>query len=73
MVGRNCNVHPQQGMMVAATTEAPPCVHRWRIAMPKGPTSEGRCQICGEVREFANAYPFKTYNKAALTLKEQDD
>ena len=41
--------------------------------MPEGPTSEGRCQICGEEREFANAYPFKTYNKAALTLKEQDD
>ncbi len=52
------------------TTE---CVHHWRIAMPEGPTSEGRCQICGEEREFANAYPFKTYNKAALTLKEQDD
>ena len=48
------------------------CVHHWRIAMPEGPTSAGRCQICGEKREFANAYPFKTYNKAALTLKEQD-
>ncbi|KKN75241.1 hypothetical protein LCGC14_0382400 [marine sediment metagenome] len=55
------------------TTEAPPCVHHFIIEEPRGPISIGKCQICGEKREFANAYLFKTYNKAALTLKEQDD
>lgn len=48
-----------------------PCVHHWLIAPPGGPTSPGRCLLCDEVREFANAYPWKTYNKAALTVRDE--
>ena len=29
-------------------------VHRWRIAEPDGPTSTGRCNLCGEERLFKN-------------------
>ncbi len=31
------------------------CVHHWRIASPKGPTSVGVCQECGAEREFSNS------------------
>jgi len=29
--------------------------HRWMIASPSGPTSEGKCKICKEVRDFRNS------------------
>lgn len=29
--------------------------HHWLIALPKGPTSKGRCKRCEEVRYFSNA------------------
>ena len=32
-------------------------VHRWRIAEPRGPTSSGRCLLCGDERLFQNAPP----------------
>ncbi len=31
--------------------------HRWRIAEPNGPVSEGRCRECGATREFRNWLP----------------
>jgi hypothetical protein len=31
------------------------CVHRWMIEPPNGPTSEGCCANCGEVRLFPNS------------------
>ena len=31
------------------------CVHHWVIEMPQGPTSEGRCKLCGAERaDFRN-------------------
>ncbi|HXH20523.1 MAG TPA: hypothetical protein VNN10_00730 [Dehalococcoidia bacterium] len=41
-------------------TEPPPssaerCRHRWVIAAPNGPTSEGVCRLCGARREFRNS------------------
>lgn len=33
------------------------CRHHWLIAAPEGPTSPGRCKLCGETREFANYGP----------------
>lgn len=36
------------------TTDIPVCAHRWRIAPPNGPLSEGVCRYCGAVRHFAN-------------------
>jgi hypothetical protein len=29
--------------------------HHWLIGTPNGPTSAGRCRICGAQREFANS------------------
>ena len=30
------------------------CQHYWVIEPPNGPTSNGKCQRCGEQREFRN-------------------
>ena len=44
--------------------EAPQCRHHWVIETPRGATSQGRCKLCGEEREFRNS--------AADTLWEGD-
>jgi len=31
------------------------CYHHWVIEPARGPLSTGKCQICGEVREFTNS------------------
>ena len=31
------------------------CVHHWEIAPPNGPTSDGTCKNCGEVKGFSNS------------------
>ena len=31
------------------------CNHHWVIDSPNGPTSTGRCRVCGEIREFKNS------------------
>jgi hypothetical protein len=31
------------------------CRHRWLIATPNGPTSEGVCCLCGARRDFRNS------------------
>lgn len=31
------------------------CVHHFVIGSPDGPTSEGHCTLCGEVRYFGNS------------------
>lgn len=35
--------------------ETPRCHHYWVIGVPAGPTSKGRCKLCGEEREFKNS------------------
>ena len=35
--------------------EACDCNHYWVIESPNGPTSQGRCRQCGELREFKNS------------------
>ena len=42
----------------------PTCRHHWVIESPHGATSQGRCKVCNEVREFRNS--------AADTLWEGD-
>jgi hypothetical protein len=37
------------------------CTHYWVIESPKGPTSLGRCKICGAVSEFSNYVPYPTW------------
>ena len=32
------------------------CRHYWIIEAPTGPVSRGKCQHCGQVREFQNAF-----------------
>ncbi len=44
--------------------QTPQCRHHWVIESPHGATSNGRCKVCGEVREFRNS--------AADTLWEGD-
>jgi hypothetical protein len=34
------------------------CKHFWKIESPDGPTSTGRCKLCGEKREFNNSYEY---------------
>lgn len=42
--------------VVAQAPEAPPtCVHEWVIEPPNGPTSQGKCRRCDEVRAFRNS------------------
>lgn len=31
------------------------CQHYWVIEQPNGPTSNGRCKVCGSIREFKNS------------------
>jgi hypothetical protein len=31
------------------------CVHQWVIEPPNGPTSQGKCRLCGDVRAFRNS------------------
>ena len=33
------------------------CGHYWSIEAANGPTSIGTCRICGEKKEFYNAFP----------------
>lgn len=30
------------------------CCHYWVIGFPDGPSSEAKCMLCGEEREFSN-------------------
>jgi hypothetical protein len=36
------------------------CHHFWVIDVANGPSSLGKCRVCGEKREFLNAFP--TFN-----------
>jgi hypothetical protein len=36
-------------------SSAEDCRHRWLIATPNGPTSEGVCRLCGARRDFRNS------------------
>lgn len=33
-----------------------PCVHWWIIETPNGPTSKGRCKLCGAEKVFRNHF-----------------
>ena len=35
------------------------CAHHWIIETPDGPISKGKCQLCGEEREFNNSTDFQ--------------
>lgn len=51
---------PQASRRVREVARAPEeqpqtCVHEWVIEPPNGPTSQGKCRRCGEVRAFRNS------------------
>jgi len=39
------------------------CRHRWKIASPNGPTSEGVCLDCGAIDEFKNSMPVSGWDR----------
>ncbi len=42
------------------------CRHHWLIQAADGPTSNGVCRICGEVREFKNYVEAATWGDTRL-------
>ena len=44
------------------------CEHYWMIEEANGPTSEGRCQRCGSLRNF---YNFPKYRDPKLVSKSE--
>ena len=39
------------------------CRHRWKIASPNGPPSEGVCLDCGANDEFKNSMPVSGWDR----------
>ncbi len=53
---------------VAEEPTVPECLHHWVIEPADGPTSEGVCQKCAEVKTFANYVAQNTwYNQSDPT------
>ena len=40
----------------------PQCAHHWIIETAAGSVSKGKCQLCGEEREFSNSLQFMATN-----------
>ena len=38
------------------------CAHYWIIETAEGPVSKGKCQLCGEKREFNNSVGYGLTN-----------
>ncbi len=49
----------------AVGQSVPACLHHWVIEPPNGPLSQGKCQICQEVREFKNSIPWEYATRKA--------
>ena len=46
--------------------------HFWQIESPNGPTSEGRCRVCGQRRTFSNSAPsLSQWTTAPLDVKDR--
>jgi hypothetical protein len=50
------------------------CGHHWVIESPDGPTSRGRCKLCGAVKEFSNYLPYTSWaeEKAAKSKRSRN-
>jgi hypothetical protein len=48
-----------------------PCTHIWEIDPAAGPTSKGKCRLCGTEKDFANSLPEETdpHERAKIRLK----
>ena len=38
------------------------CAHHWIIETATGPRSKGKCQLCGEKKEFSNSAGYMVTN-----------
>ena len=45
------------------------CQHHWVIQPADGPSSDGSCQVCGEIREFKNYVESATWGDSRLAVK----
>jgi hypothetical protein len=45
------------------------CCHHWVIQPADGPSSNGSCQVCGEIREFKNYVESATWGDSRTTGK----
>jgi hypothetical protein len=52
---RPVDVIPEERSEDAPIFQAPTCQHHWIIESPSGPTSIGRCKLCGAERQFPNS------------------
>jgi hypothetical protein len=43
----------------------PKCKHYWRLPLPKGRISLGKCSKCQEIKEFMNMHLSELANKSA--------
>lgn len=51
--------------------QAPTCQHHWIIESPSGPTSMGRCRLCGAERRFTNSAEGPLREDDLPALREQ--
>ncbi len=54
MLVEGTDVRTQQAAELADAVESD-CAHHWAIESPNGPTSNGTCKRCGEIKEFKNS------------------
>lgn len=47
------------------------CQHKWLIESPNGPTSNGKCLLCGEEGEFKNSIPISGWDRSDAQKKKQ--
>ncbi|GEM_PF-2420346 len=48
------------------------CTHRWMIESPNGPTSMGRCLVCGSESEFKNSMPISGWDRDGSKAKKSN-
>ena len=49
------NEAPEEGPVLPHVHQAlEGCCHYWVVGFPDGPSSEAKCMLCGEEREFSN-------------------
>ena len=47
-------------------------MHRWMIESPNGPTSQGRCLVCGAEGEFKNSMPISGWDRDGSKAKKNN-
>ena len=47
-------------------------MHRWMIERPNGPTSPGRCLVCGAEGEFKNSMPISGWDRDGSRAKKNN-